>query len=134
MRRAALALLAAATLAACGSDESPSQAGGPTGKLANLTVTVDSDGAKGSEKPKQLKVDCAKPTDSQACGAAAGVSAADLRATGGDVACTQIYGGPEEAAIKGTIRGEAVDATFKRTDGCEISRWDRVKALLAEVQ
>jgi hypothetical protein len=132
MRRAALALLVAAALAGCGSDEA-SQAGGPTGELANLTVTVDNDGAKGSGQPRELKLDCAKPTDSLACGAAAGVSAADLKPTGGDIACTQIYGGPEEATIKGTIRGEAVDATFKRTDGCEISRWDRVKALLAEV-
>jgi uncharacterized protein YceK len=131
MRRLLLPLVVIA-LGGCGSDKA-SQAGGPTGQLASLTVTVDNDGAKGSEQPKELKLDCAKPTDSQACGAAAGVSAADLKPTGGDIACTQIYGGPEEATIKGTIRGETVDATFKRTDGCEISRWDRVKALLAEV-
>jgi hypothetical protein len=132
MRRLLLPLVMIA-LVGCGSDE-PTQAGGPTGTLAQLTVTVDSDGAKGSEQPKELKLDCKAPTDSQACGAAAGVSAADLRPTGGDTACTQIYGGPEEAAIKGEIRGESVDATFTRTDGCEISRWDNVKALLAEVQ
>jgi hypothetical protein len=130
MRRLVLGLVVAA-LAGCGG---ATQAGGPTGKLAELTVTVDSDGAKGAGKPKQLELDCAKPTDSQACGAAAGVSAADLRKTGGDVACTQIYGGPEVATIKGTIRGDDVDATFTRTDGCEIARWDRVKALLAEVR
>ena len=69
-----------------------------------------------------------------ACGAAAGVSAADLRPPSGDVACTTIYGGPEEATIKGTIRGEDIDATFARTNGCEIARCDRVKALLAEVR
>jgi hypothetical protein len=132
MRRLLLPLVVIA-LAGCGSDGA-TQAGGPTGKLANLTVTVDNDGAKGSEKPRELTLDCVKPTDSQACGAAAGVSAADLKPTGGDIACTQIYGGPEEATIKGKIRGETVDATFKRTDGCEISRWDRVKALLAEVR
>jgi hypothetical protein len=133
MRKLALAIAATAALAACGSDDG-TQAAGPTGTLAKLTVTVDSDGAKGSGQPKELKLDCAKPTDSQACGAAAGVSAADLRPTAGDVACTQIYGGPEVATIKGEIRGESVDATFKRTDGCEISRWDRVEALLAEVR
>jgi hypothetical protein len=133
MRRAALALVAVAVaLAGCGSDEA-SLAGGPTGELANLTVTVDRDGAKGAQEPQELRVVCAKPTDSQACGAAAGISAADIRPTGDDVACTQIYGGPEEATIKGTIRGEKVDATFTRTNGCEIERWDRVKALLAEV-
>jgi hypothetical protein len=133
MRRLALALLATAALAACGSDEG-TPAGGSTGELASLTVTVDDDGAKGSEQPRELELDCEKPTDSLACGAAAGVSAADLKPTGGDVACTQIYGGPEEATIKGTIRGDTVDARFTRTDGCEISRWDRVKPLLAEVR
>jgi outer membrane lipoprotein SlyB len=133
MRRLALGLLAAAALAGCGSDDG-TQAAGPTGQLASLVVTVDDDGAKGAAKPRTLELDCAKPTDSQACGAAAGVSAADLRKTPGDVACTQIYGGPEVATIKGTIRGEDVDATFKRTDGCEIARWDRVKDLLAEAR
>jgi hypothetical protein len=132
MRRLLVPLVVIA-LAGCGSDEA-SQAGGPTGELANLTVTVDRDGAKGAQEPQELKVECAKPTDSQACGAAAGVSPADIRPTSGDVACTEIYGGPEEATIKGTIRGEDVDATFTRTNGCEIARWDRVKALLAEVQ
>ena len=106
MRQLAPALLVAAALAGCGSDEA-TQAGGPTGELANLVVTVDDDGAKGSGQPRELKLDCAKPTDSQACGAAAGVSAADLKPTGADVACTQIYGGPEVATIKGTIRGDA---------------------------
>jgi hypothetical protein len=134
MRIVAPVLLAALVLAGCGSDEGASQASGPTDTLARLTVTVDNDGAKGSEQPKQLSLDCKAPTDSQACGAAAGVSAADLRPTGKGTACTQIYGGPEEATIKGQIRGEDVDATFTRTDGCEISRWDKVKALLAEVQ
>jgi hypothetical protein len=133
MRRLALGLLLAASLAGCGSDEG-TQAAGPTGELANLVVSVDDDGARGASQPRELKLECAKPTDSQACGAAAGVSAADVRKTGGDTACTQIYGGPEEASIKGKIRGEAIDATFKRTDGCEISRWDRVQALLDEVR
>jgi hypothetical protein len=133
MRRFALGLLAAAALAGCGADEG-TQAAGPTGELANLVVTVDDDGARGADQPRELKLECAKPTDSLACGAAAGVSAADVRKPGADIACTQIYGGPEQASIKGTIRGEEIDATFRRTDGCEISRWDHVKALLAEVR
>ena len=133
MRRLALGLLLAASLAGCGSDAG-TQAAGPTGELANLLVTVDDDGARGAGQPRELKLECAKPTDSQACGAAAGVSAADVRETGGDTACTEIYGGPEEASIRGKIRGQTIDATFKRTNGCEISRWERVKSLLAEVR
>jgi outer membrane lipoprotein SlyB len=134
MRRLALGVIVAAALAGCGSSDEGTQAAGPSGQLAKLVVTVDDDGAKGAAKPRELRVDCAKPTDSRACGAAAGVSAADLRKTAEDVACTQIYGGPEEASIKGTIRGDAVEASFSRTDGCEISRWKRVEPLLAEVR
>src|SRR5262245_31811384 len=46
-----------------------------------------------------------------------------------DVACTQVYGGPQIATVTGTFRGEPVDARFSRTDGCEIERWDRVAFL-----
>jgi hypothetical protein len=46
-----------------------------------------------------------------------------------DLACTQIYGGPDEARVRGTLRGQAIDATFKRTDGCEIARWAAVAFL-----
>jgi hypothetical protein len=133
MRRLAPAVLAAAALlAGCGSDE-PTPAAQGNGELANLTVTVDSDGEQGAPA-KQLELNCKAPTDSAACGAAAGVSTADLAPTPKDQACTQIFGGPETASIKGTIRGNAVDATFSRSDGCEIARWERVEDLLAEVR
>lgn len=44
--------------------------------------------------------------------------------------CTQVYGGPQTARVTGTMRGKPVDAEFDRTDGCQISRWDRHAALL----
>jgi hypothetical protein len=47
-----------------------------------------------------------------------------------DAMCTEIYGGPQTATVTGTFRGEHVNAHFSRTDGCEISRWDRHRALL----
>jgi hypothetical protein len=46
-----------------------------------------------------------------------------------DVACTQIYGGPQEALVTGRLRGYPVRATFNRQNGCEISRWNRVRFL-----
>jgi hypothetical protein len=46
-----------------------------------------------------------------------------------DLACTQIYGGPQEALVTGRFRGHPVRARFNRKDGCEISRWNRVKFL-----
>ena len=131
MRRFVPALLAVA-LIGCGSDEpSPSSSG--NSDLADLTVVVDSDG-DGSAPPKTLELTCNAPTDSDACGAAAGISEADLAPTPDGTACTQIYGGPETATIKGTIRGDAVNASFSRQDGCEIERWARVEPLLSHAK
>jgi hypothetical protein len=133
MYRLVPALIAVALLgAACGSDE-PSPASSGHADLADLTITVDRDGDK-SAPPRQLTLTCKAPTDSDACGAAAGVSAADLAPTPDGTACTQIFGGPQTATIKGTIRGDAVDASFSRKDGCEIERWARVDPLLAQVK
>jgi hypothetical protein len=47
-----------------------------------------------------------------------------------NVACTQIYGGPQIAEVVGLLKGQLLKATFTRTDGCEIARWDRFKFLL----
>lgn len=49
-----------------------------------------------------------------------------------DRACTQIYGGPQEAVVRGTFRGRPVNAHFDRGNGCEIERWDAVAFLFPE--
>jgi Subtilisin inhibitor-like len=46
-----------------------------------------------------------------------------------DVACTQIYGGPQEADVRGVFRGRPVEAHFDRGNGCEIARWDKLQFL-----
>ncbi|UNZ18498.1 SSI family serine proteinase inhibitor [Streptomyces sp. 891-h] len=38
--------------------------------------------------------------------------------------CTMIYGGPATAHVTGTWRGRKIDAHFKRTNGCEVARWN----------
>jgi hypothetical protein len=38
--------------------------------------------------------------------------------------CTQIYGGPQRAVVKGTIGSTRIWSSFSRRNGCEISRWD----------
>jgi hypothetical protein len=120
MRCLALSLLAAALLAACGEDE-PAAA-----PRTDLVVRLDPDGPRGSEPAKTTRVQC--PGDG--CAATKGLTAADFAPTPADQACTQIYGGPETATVKGTLDGQPVDASFKRTNGCEISRWKTVQALL----
>ncbi|GGG69338.1 hypothetical protein GCM10011374_37180 [Kocuria dechangensis] len=47
-----------------------------------------------------------------------------------DRVCTLQYGGPATARVTGTVDGEAVDARFSLTDGCEISRWQAAESLL----
>ncbi|MCF6524822.1 SSI family serine proteinase inhibitor [Streptomyces sp. JJ36] len=47
-----------------------------------------------------------------------------------DAHCTLQYGGPATAHVTGTWGGRPVDAEFRRTDGCEVSRWDRLVPFL----
>lgn len=47
-----------------------------------------------------------------------------------DVMCTQQFGGPEQAAIRGTFRGREVDLRYSRANGCEIARWERLAPVL----
>jgi hypothetical protein len=49
---------------------------------------------------------------------------------GGNSVCTMQYGGPATAHVTGTWAGRPVDATFDRSNGCEIGRWDRLVPLL----
>jgi hypothetical protein len=44
--------------------------------------------------------------------------------------CTQIYGGPQTAAVTGRIGAQRVERRFARTDGCEIDDWNRMGSLL----
>ena len=47
-----------------------------------------------------------------------------------DTVCTDIYGGPQKARIVGRVAGKRVRATFTRTNGCEIARWNRLSPWL----
>ena len=46
-----------------------------------------------------------------------------------DTVCADIYGGPQVAEVRGSLKGREINATFNRTNGCEIARWDRVRFL-----
>ncbi|MGW7068108.1 SSI family serine proteinase inhibitor [Streptomyces sp. NPDC054855] len=52
--------------------------------------------------------------------------------TPADSNCTMQYGGPATAHITGTWNGRPVDATYNRSNGCEISRWNRLVPVLPE--
>jgi hypothetical protein len=44
--------------------------------------------------------------------------------------CTMLYGGPATARVTGTWAGRPVHATYDRSNGCEMARWDRMVPLL----
>jgi hypothetical protein len=130
--RIVIALVGLALVAGCGDDDEQAAATSPSGgggSLAELTVTVDKDG-DGGGAAKSADVACDAAGDSQACAAVDGMKADTFEPVPADVACTQQYGGPETATVKGTLRGETIDARFTRTNGCEISRWNAAADLL----
>jgi hypothetical protein len=108
-----LAVLLLAVLAACGS----SSTGGSSSSTAagtSLTVTVWPDGSKPDH------------TTTTFTGA---VTAADLAPVPSGSACTMIFGGPQKATITGTLDGQPVNASFERSNGCEIARWENLVKL-----
>jgi hypothetical protein len=50
-----------------------------------------------------------------------------------DAICTQVFGGPQRAAVSGTYRGEPVRVELSRIDGCRIAQWDSLGAVLPPV-
>lgn len=89
------------------------------GKTENWTLTCDPAGGT-------------HPDPEAACAALSAKGTTAMPAVAKDMMCTQQYGGPQTAKITGTWKGEAVDASFSRTNGCEISRWTSLKGLLPE--
>lgn len=47
-----------------------------------------------------------------------------------DMACAELYGGPQLAIVTGRVGGRRVWAKLTRVDGCQIARWERVPSLL----
>ena len=131
---AALSLAALAVAAGCGDDEAgPAGDDGSPEGATELTITLDADGP-GGEDPVTEEVSCAEGTGGEAaCEALAAVSAADLGPVGPDVACTEIYGGPDEAQVEGELHGEAVAERLTRANGCEIERFDHLVPALREL-
>ncbi len=95
-----------------------------------LTVTVGT----GGSAQRTYTLGCDPPggdhPDPEAACAALAAARRPFAPVPKDLQCTQIYGGPQTATIAGTWRGEQVSASFDRTDGCEIARWDALAPVL----
>ena len=121
--RFCVALVLCAALIGCGEDDEP-PAATPAASIADLTVEVEPGG-------KSATVECDAPED---CPEIDALDPKVFEPTAGNVACTQQYGGPEKATVKGTFKGEPVDAQFSRENGCEIARWEDAAPLLEAAQ
>jgi hypothetical protein len=117
-----LALLLA-VLAGCGSEGVASST-----PRYDLRITFWPQGSGSDARTATLTCDPdggSHPDPARACDALLAHEDA-LAPVAGDVACTELYGGPQMA----TIWGATFRARFERTNGCEIARWDALKPVL----
>jgi hypothetical protein len=129
--KAFAALATVVALAACGGDEEEAREPEPEPRPTQLQVVVRTPDLGGGGRRFDLSCDPPggdHPNAEAACAALAAHSEA-IEAVPPDTACTQIFGGPEQAEVTGLFRGRDVEATFDRSNGCEIDRWDRLAAL-----
>ena len=110
---------------ACGDEETEPAAAPST----SLTITVWPKG-RGNGAPTTRTVECAADASDAACARLAKAGAEAFAPVAGDAVCTEIYGGPAEAEVSGTVDGTPVDATLTRANGCEIARWEAVRAVV----
>jgi hypothetical protein len=121
LKHAASLVTAVALLAGCGGD------GEPTRAATDLRITAWPEGKSGAKEEWTLRCDPAGgslPDPDRACERLAALNDR-FEPPPPDAVCTEIYGGPAVAEVTGTYEGAPVDATFTRTDGCQIARWDR---------
>lgn len=69
------------------------------------------------------------PDAARACSRLAALGAKAFKPVPRNVACTEIYGGPQVAEVRGTFNGRRINARFTRVDGCQIDRWNRHRFL-----
>ncbi|GAA2260177.1 hypothetical protein GCM10010232_58960 [Streptomyces amakusaensis] len=108
----------------------------PEERRDRLTVVVSDTGNARTEGRYRLECDPAGGTHPAAEGACERLD--ELAREGRDPfapvppgrMCTQQTGGPATARVTGTWQGRTVNSTFRRTDGCEISRWQSMEPVL----
>jgi hypothetical protein len=132
MRIAAVAL---AVLAAAGCGHASMSSGSaPRTTRANLEISVTVGGKDSPTKLWTLKCPSGGtlPNPAAACRKLAATDK-PFAPVPKNVACTEVYGGPQVAQVSGTFEGKPVNARFSRTDGCQIARWNKVRFLFPGV-
>jgi hypothetical protein len=99
--------------------------------LAVLTITSWPQGLDGTKQTRTLRCNPPAgtlPMRTTACRKLATLTR-PFAPVPKDAICTEIYGGPDVALVRGTFRGQRIWTYFRRRNGCEISRWNTVKFL-----
>ena len=125
MRGVVLLALSAVALIACG-EGAAKEISSPT----SLKITYWAEGP-GSARPVTWTLRCnpARGTlrnRATACRKLAAGGVKLFAPVARNAVCTEIYGGPQVARVVGTVAGTRVWASFNRTNGCHIARWDRL--------
>ena len=120
MRAALLAAVPALALAACGEGEADPRVSAPPSRT-DLVVRVTGAGPE----PVRIALRC---DGAPACGPRRLARLEAVLARAGDAGrvCTEVYGGPERARVRGRLQGRRVDVRVARTDGCGIADYDEL--------
>ena len=135
------AALLAAVLAACGG---PAQPAGPAGPISAVPTSSPSAESRltvvhrDGDKASTWELTCGPaggthPDPQAACEVLDKNDGAAFNPVAPSKMCTQVYGGPDTATIKGTWRGRDVNSRFNQTNGCEIGRWEALTGLLPPI-
>jgi hypothetical protein len=123
------ALLAVVAASGCGETERLPPPPAASHDRVALEVSFDRDG-DGPAEQLTTRLQCPSPQHEEACRRALRLPPSAFDPVPGDVACTEIYGGPQQGRIEGTIGRRRVEGVFTRANGCQIARYDRVAFLL----
>jgi hypothetical protein len=125
--RAGVLLVLALILAGCMGENSTPQSSSPKSET-HLAIEFWPQGE--DAESRRMTLDCPANSSLKACQMLTSAREDLFAPVPDDVACSEIYGGPEVAEIRGTFTGRPVNARFNRTNGCEIERWERIRFLL----
>ena len=122
----ALAVVSAVVAAACVGGIAASM----PAKDVSLTITYWADEQEAPATFTRWTLRCSPlggtlPNRKRACAKLSTLPLSAFAPVPKDVFCTEIYGGPQKAVVKGTIGTTRIWASFRRRNGCEISRWAR---------
>ncbi|MEO5576125.1 MAG: SSI family serine proteinase inhibitor [Gaiellaceae bacterium] len=126
-----IALLSATLIAAVGCGAGQGASGSTPG--TNLAISIWPEG-RGTGVPTKWTLRCdpaggTLPRRAAACRQLYGLTR-PFAPPRKDLACTDLYGGPQQAVISGMYRGSRISTVLGMRNGCEISRAEKLAFLV----